>query len=107
MRRSWVSRSRLPTSPIGSDLSDGTAAASQLIIRSQEGDAFDQRLRDEQAIEWIFVDRRKSVDVHRVLARDRQFEVAVVEESAPEHAWLDAKVIAPQTAFDGDLPHAD
>src|SRR3712207_7328972 len=48
--------------------------------------------------------RSQPVDVHRVLAGDRQLRVAVVEQAPAQPARINAEVVPPQGVLDGDLP---
>ena len=60
----------------------------------QQQQTFDLRLGDQQAIERILVQRRQRVDGDRVLAADRQFDVAVVEQAPSEQVGIGAEVLA-------------
>jgi len=48
----------------------------------------------------------KLFDRHRVLARDRQLSVPVVEQSPAQKPRIDAEVVASEGSLDGDLPDA-
>src|SRR5205085_10883 len=78
----------------------------QLRVGCHEGDALDERLGEQQAVERIFVQKRQAVDVDRVLAGDRKLGVTIVQQPAPQQPRLDAEVIPTQRILDGDLPEA-
>ena len=50
--------------------------------------------------------RRKTIDVHRVFAGDGQLDIAIVKKRAAEDARLDAKIVATEGLFDRDFPEA-
>ena len=52
-------------------------------------------------MEW-----RKGVDICGVLAGNRQLEVSVIEQPAPQHVRVSAKVIATERILDRDFPDA-
>src|SRR5438093_8968356 len=87
-----------------SDPSDRSAIARHLRVGGEKRDAFDEGLRDEESIERILMQWREHVDIHGVLAGDRQLGVAVVEKSAAQEARLDAKVLAAEGVLDRDFP---
>jgi len=102
-----VMGSRVPaslTNSFGSHLADRSWIASELCVGGQKRNSFDESLREQKAIKRISVERRKRVDADRVLARDRKLEIAVVEKSAAEDAWLYAEVVAAERGFDRDFP---
>ena len=103
--RPTLSPSRLETpAALRSDLANRTAVAGQLFVGGEERNPLDQRLREQQPVERVFVEWRKRVDVHGVLTGDRKLNVTVVEQATTEDARLDAKVVAPEAGLDGDLP---
>src|ERR1043165_2252922 len=57
-----------------SDVSHRTFVSRELCVGGQQCDAFDERLREEETVEGILVERRKSLNIHRVLARDRKLD---------------------------------
>jgi hypothetical protein len=46
----------------------------ELCVCSEERNPLDERLRDQEPVERIFVQRWEGIDVDRVLAGDRQLE---------------------------------
>ena len=52
-------------------------------VRCQEGDTFNKGLRNKDPIEWVLVQRWEPSDLDRVLAGDRQFLIAIVEQAPP------------------------
>ena len=89
-----------------SDFSNRSAVTSELHVGGEERDFFDKRLGDQKAIEGIFVKRRQSLDIDGMFAGDRELDVAIVEESTPENARLDPKIISAEGALYRDLPKA-
>ena len=77
-----------------------------MCIGGDEGDALAERLGQQQAVEGIFVQVRQRVDAHRVLAGDGKLDIAVVEQTPAEQAWLDAEIFSAQGVLDRDLPQA-
>jgi len=73
---------------------------------SPTGYTLHYRLRHEQAVERVFMNRRQTVDRDRVHARDRQFPIAVIEQPPPQQARIHLEIVAPESLFDGDLPQA-
>ena len=84
----------------------GPTVSGQLRIAGKEGDAFSEGLCQQHAVEGIFVQRGQAVDVHRVLAGDRQLDVPVIEQAPSQQSRLDAEVFAPEGILDGDFPNA-
>jgi hypothetical protein len=66
-----------------------------LRVGGEERDPLDECLGEQNPIERILVKRRQCVDIHGMLAGDREFHVPVVEQTSAEDARLDAKVVAP------------
>src|SRR5216684_5174924 len=87
-------------------LADRPAVPGQLLVSGEEGDALADGLSQQQPVEGIFVKQRQAIDVHGVLARDRQFDIAIIEEATAKQTRLDAEVFTPQSILDGDLPQA-
>jgi hypothetical protein len=85
---------------------DRCGISSDQWVHGQKRDAFDQRLRDQEPVEGVFVKGWQSVNRHRVLPEDRQLLVAIVHQSAPQQPWIDAEVLPPEAALDRDLPEA-
>lgn len=52
------------------------------------------------------MNRRQSIDGHRVLPRDREFLIIVIDETAPQHSRVHLKIVPPQAALDRNLPQA-
>src|SRR5689334_19299441 len=88
------------------NLAHRTRVTGQLIVRGEQGDALAERLREEQAVEWVLVQWWKHVDVHRVLAGDRELRVPIVEQASPQDTRLDLEIASAQRFLDGDLPEA-
>ena len=68
-------------SQVGTDflMDDGHGVLRDLAVLGEDGYAFEQRLRDEYAIEWIAVMPRKRAaidDVSELDAEDRQAQLA-------------------------------
>ncbi len=62
-----------------SDLAYGSGVLGDDRVGGQQQDALDCRLRDEQAIEGVLVDRRQTGDRDGMLAGDRELVIAVVQ----------------------------
>ena len=73
-------------------------------IRCQQQQAFDTRLRDENTVERVFVQRRQIVDGDGVFTGDGQFTIAVDQQHAPQAARVNIEVRAFKAVFDGDFP---
>ena len=82
------------------------AVGSHLDVIGQQSDAFDRRLGNQKSVERIFVMIRQVCHTCSVLAVDEQFEIAVVEERAPEQVRVNTKVGPAERILDGDLPNA-
>jgi hypothetical protein len=65
-------------------------------MRGQQRHDLDRRLRNENTVERIGVDRRQPVDCNRVLAGNGQLRIAVLEKSAAKKPWIHPKIIAPK-----------
>lgn len=79
---------------VWSHLADGTSIAGELVVGGEQDDAFYGCLREEQPIKRVFVQRGEGIDTDGMFARDRQLDVSVVEERAPEHVRFDPEVLA-------------
>jgi len=77
-----------------------------LRVGGKKRDAFDEGLRDQEAIERILMQRRERVDVHGVLAGDRQLGIAIVEKSAAEKPRFHPEVVATEGVLDRNFPEA-
>lgn len=75
-------------------------------IRGQQGDAFDNRLCDQDAVERIFVKWWQGVDGQRVFATDRQLDIPVIQQPAAQQSSVDQEIVATEAALDGDFPQA-
>nr|WP_155706108.1 hypothetical protein [Burkholderia cepacia] len=75
------------------------------VVRKQRN-AFRDRLRDQETVKRISMDRRQLFDCKCVCARDRQFHVADIEEIATEHVWVHLEIVAIQATLGDDLPEA-
>lgn len=62
---------------MGLDFPDGPRVLSDFSVDGKQSDAFHAGLRNEHAIERVFVDRRQIADRCGLRAGDRQFEIAV------------------------------
>src|SRR4051812_27382180 len=78
----------------------------QLSVAGDEHDPLADRLRQQQAIEWIFVEERQDIDGESVTAGDRELRKAIVEETLEQVTRVDPEVVSIQCAFDGELPDA-
>jgi hypothetical protein len=78
-----------------------------LSVRGDQGDAFDRGLGDEQAVDWVFVEQGKHLHGDRVVAGDREFDIAVFDQISAKDRRVEEKVFAPKSALDGDLPDAE
>ncbi|KWF90983.1 hypothetical protein WL95_24945 [Burkholderia cepacia] len=90
--------------PAHSDVPDLARIAGR-VVRKQRN-AFRDRLRDQETVKRISMDRRQLFDCKCVCARDRQFHVADIEEIATEHVWVHLEIVAIQATLDDDLPEA-
>ena len=68
---------------------------------------FDHRLRDQHAVEGVFVVGRQVCDCRRMSPRHGKLGIAVVEKVPAKQAGIDLKIIAAATCLDRDLPEAD
>ena len=75
-------------------------------VGGQQQDALDYRLRYEQAIEGVFVDRRPIGDRHGMLASDGELVIAVVQQAAAQEPRIGAKIGTAEAGFDRDLLEA-
>jgi hypothetical protein len=75
---------RLPLLRLGRalDFADGAGVFGYLAIGGEQGDAFDGGLGDEETVEWVLVDGRKTVDRDGVFAGDGKFRISIIEQSA-------------------------
>ena len=73
-------------------------------IAGEQGNAFDNCLRHQNAVERVFVNRRQSFSSDNVVARDGQFAVAIVEQAATEQPGVGSKIFSAQSALDRYLP---
>src|SRR5207249_4060759 len=87
-------------------LAHWSGITSQLRIAGEQRDPLGKSLRQQDAIEGIFVQVRQALDVHGMLAGNRQLHVAIVEQATAEQTRLDTEVVATEGALDGDLPQA-
>ena len=62
-------------------------------------------MRDEDAVEGLFVDRRQSLNRDRVFAGDGEFYTAVCERILAEDARINWKVFAAYEVLDRDLSY--
>ena len=67
---------------MGLDFPDGPRVLSDFSVDGKQSDAFHAGLRNEHAIERVFVDRRQIADRCGLRAGDRQFEIAVREHKS-------------------------
>ncbi len=63
-------------------------------------------LGDQHAIERIFVNRRQIQSRQGVLARDREFTPAIVDEGAPKSLRRDVEIFATERMLDRHFPKA-
>jgi hypothetical protein len=75
-------------------------------VGGQQQDALDCRLRHEQAIEGVLVDRRQIGDRDGMLAGDRELVIAVVQQAPAQEPRVGAKIGAAKAGFDRDFPQA-
>jgi len=61
-------------------------------------------LRNQHSIERIFVKWREKVNLDRVRAGYRQFDVTVPEQTSPQNSWIDSKIRPTEAILDGDFP---
>jgi hypothetical protein len=73
-------------------------------IRSQESDPFDHGLRNQDAVEGIFVYGWQHIDLNCVLAEDREFLIAIVKHRATQNSWVELKSLLSEPTLDCDLP---
>jgi hypothetical protein len=81
-----------PSARPTSHLSDRRRILRNQRIRGQQGDAFDHRLGDQDAVEGVLVDRRQAVERDGVLARDQQLAIAVIQKTATQPGTLTRKL---------------
>jgi acyl-CoA synthetase (NDP forming) len=75
-------------------------------IGGQQRDPFGDRLRHEEAIESVLVNRRQYPDGNDMLAGDRELIVAVGQQPAPQQPRIDPEILAPERILDDDFPQA-
>ena len=79
-----------PTSQIRarsrSDLPDQVGILRHQRVAGQKRDGLRNGLGDQHTVEWVLVQRRQKVDGDGMGARDRKFDIAVVDEAAPQKA---------------------
>src|SRR5664279_817612 len=75
------------------------------IVREQRN-ALDRRLRHENTIKGVFMNRWQALDGNDVVADNRQFAVTVVQQTTAQQTGLDPKVFSPQSTLDRYLPQA-
>src|SRR5437868_5138939 len=85
--------------------SNRAAIFDNFVISCQQGDAFNGGLGDDKTIKRIFVNVWQCVDGDRVLAENRQFAVAVVQQSPSQHAHVDPEVVTAQPMLDDNFPN--
>jgi hypothetical protein len=61
-------------------------------------------LSDQDAVEWVFVNRRQNVDHNGMFARDRQLAIAVFEQPAPQKAGVYPEIISAKASLDRNFP---
>lgn len=74
------------------------------VCRKQR-DPFHLGLRDQDSIERVLVNQRKNVDPGCMFASDRQLDIAVFQQTPPQQARVDMKVLATQGILDCNLPY--
>ena len=90
----------------GSDFSHRPRISRHRRIGCQESDAFRGGLGDQYPVEGILVKRRQAVERHGMFAGDRQFNIAVIQQTTPQERRISTKVASTQAPFDGNLPQA-
>lgn len=88
------------------DFSDRAWVLHHQRIDREQDDTFDRRLRNQNAIEWVLMDRWQAVDGDHVTTRNRQFVVAVVQEAATQQPRIGPEVAAAKLRLGDDLPQA-
>ena len=89
------------------DFADGAGVFGNLAVGGEEGDAFDGGLGDEEAVEGVFVDGRKTIDGDGVFAGDGKFRVSIVEQSTAKFPGVYFEVSLLKGAFDGRFPYGE
>jgi hypothetical protein len=75
-------------------------------VRREQRNTFDHRLRDEDSIEWVFMEKRQSINCECVVTADQQLAVTVVQQSSTQQSRIRLKVASPKSSLDGNLPKA-
>jgi hypothetical protein len=88
------------------DLADRPRVLRHQVVGGEQANPFDDRLRDQQPVERILVDRRELVDRHRVLAGHGQFAVAIVQQPATKQPRIDREIVPAKCVLDCDFPQA-
>jgi hypothetical protein len=61
-------------------------------------------LGHKDPIERIVVNGERGLNFHRMCTHDREFNVPIVEKTAPQEPWLNPEVRTIKPPLDGDLP---
>jgi hypothetical protein len=100
-RRSVSAQARLRITP-----SDRRRVLRNQRVGGQQGDAFDHRLHDQDAVIRILVYWRQIVERDGVFAGDRQLIITVIQETAAQKPGVGPKIAATEAVLDRDLPQA-
>jgi hypothetical protein len=73
-------------------------------ICAQERDAFHHRLGDQDPIEGIFVKKRQTIDGDGMVAADGKLSIVILQQAAPQEAWVNLKVSPANISLDGNFP---
>jgi hypothetical protein len=85
-----------------SDSPDRPGIRRELRVRRHECESFTHGLRQQQPVERIAVNAWERIDIHRMLTRDWQFCVPVVERTAAEHTRFEPNVVPPERVLARD-----
>jgi hypothetical protein len=89
------------------DKPHGAAIPLQLLVCSQQDEAFRLCLRNQHPIERILVEIRQPIDGDGMRTGESKFGIAVLEQSAPQLPGIDSEISSAKRSLDGDFPKAD
>lgn len=85
---------------ISSDFPDGTRIAGQDCVGSEKNKSFHNRLRDENAVERISMDRRQVDHSNAMSAGDGKFVEVVLQKLSAESPRVLVEIAATKTLLD-------
>ncbi|SHG79997.1 hypothetical protein SAMN04488135_101302 [Pollutimonas bauzanensis] len=74
----------------------GTGIFANALIGGRKGNAFDGRLCNQQAVEWIFMDGGQAVDRNNMFTCDSQLLIAIIKQRTAQQARIDPCTVSSQ-----------